>query len=318
LALANQAGTKYRIGVAATMRPYKNEPFIKSAFYGGSRRNIRNNGGKCLDVHGKSDTHNRHCTFWNCHNGLNQAWLIDRKGIKYNRYPLKDGILFQIKSAMKGRRALKMHEHIGGGQFRLRIQNNNAKDNKQWFVFDWRSKTIRASSNRKLVLANQKGTGFRIGVAATVRPYLNSYYQRSHWFGGSRRNIRNNGGKCLDVHGGSNTHMRHVIFWNCHNGLNQSWTVDRTLPKKIVFPPYPLGDRVKFQLKSRMTGNRALFWNNHIGGNRFRTYIQDNNPEDKRQWFTFDSRTKTIRAWAKRGHALSTTGGFKRGGIVVI
>jgi hypothetical protein len=176
LCLANQAGQGYSINRAAVMRPCGKDAYQKIAFYGGPRRNIRNNGGKCLDVHGKSDTNNRHTIFYNCHNGLNQAWYIDRKGIKYHSYPRKDGVLFQIKSLMKGRRALFYSEHIGSGQYRLRIRNNKPKDNKQWFVFDWRTKTIRASASRNLVLSNQYRQGFRIGVAATMRPYKNTFY----------------------------------------------------------------------------------------------------------------------------------------------
>ena len=74
------------------------------------------------------------------------------------------------------------------------------------------------------------------------------------------------------MHGGHDHQNRHVIFYNCHNGANQGWSIDTTLPKEVQYPPYPLGDGVKFQIKSRMTGNRALFWKNDIGGSQFRTY----------------------------------------------
>lgn len=317
LVLANQEGQKYKINVASTMRPWKKEPYQRAVFYGGPRRNIRNNGRKCLDVHGGKNTHNRHVIFWNCHNGLNQAWYLDRKGVKYNKYPLRDGVLFQIKSQMKARRALIMTEHIGKKQYRLRIRNTQPKNQKQWFVFDWRTKTIRAASDRKLALSNQIGQGFTNDRAANMRPYKNSFYQRIHWVAGNKRNIQNNGRKCLDVHGGRDSHNRHVIFWNCHNGRNQAWVVDTKVPKAIKFPPYPLGDDIKFQIKSRMAGNRALYWRDHKSGS-FRTYIQDNNPADKRQWFIFNRRTLTVRAFAKRTQALSGLQNKMRRGIAVV
>lgn len=137
-------------------------------------------------------------------------------------------------------RALYWEEHIGGNQYRLRIRNNQPKNNRQWFVFNRRSRTIRAWANRGYVISNQQGYAFRIGVAATVRPYKNEIYQKSAFYGGSRRNIRNNGQKCLDVHGGVNRHRRHVIFWNCHNGLNQAWYIDTKMPKPLPTPPRPV------------------------------------------------------------------------------
>jgi hypothetical protein len=138
---------------------------------------------------------------------------------------------------MSNFRALFWHEHIGGNQFRLRIRNNKPKDNKQWFVFDKRSRTIRAWSKRGHAISNQNGQRFRIGRAAVIRPYINSVFQRLAFYTGSRRNIRNNGAKCLDVHGGANRHMRHTTFWNCHNGLNQAWFLTKTVPRPL--PPAP-------------------------------------------------------------------------------
>jgi len=307
-AISNQRGSKFIRGRIAVVRDFRKEIDQNISFYGGSRRNLRNNGRQCLDVYGGSNTNNRHTTFWNCHNGLNQAWYLDQRGVKYGRYPERDGVTFQVRSAMSTRRVLYRAEHIGGRQYRLRIKSNVMSKPESW-TFDWRTKTLRTAQDRRMVLQGQKGQGWRKGMAATVSYYRNNYFQRMHWYG-SRRTIRNNGKQCLDVHGGSNTEKRHVIWWSCHNGLNQGWSVDKKV-YKMKYPQYPLRDGIKFQIKSRMSGNRALFWKNHIGGNQYRTYIQDNNPMDNRQWFTFDWRTKTVRAWARRGHALSVRQGYK-------
>jgi hypothetical protein len=138
-------------------------------------------------------------------------------------------------------RPLFWDENIGGQQFRLRIRDDQWKNNRQWFVFDKRTRTIRAFSDKNLAISNQQGQAFRIGKHAVVRPYKNEVYQRIAYYGGSVRNLRNNGQKCLDVAGGINRHRQHVIFWNCHNGVNQGWF----LTSKHPAPPKPLPPVVK-------------------------------------------------------------------------
>jgi len=181
--------------------------------------------------------------FHKCHNGMHQAWYIDQRGAVYPRNPLPDGRKFQIKSRMSGYRALYWAEHIGGWQFRLRIRNNMAIDNKQWWIFDTRTRSIRAFSRRNYAISNQSGYRYRIGVAAVIRQWRGENYQKVSFWGGHRRSLRNNSQKCLDVHGGRNYHNRHVIFWNCHNGANQGWFIDQT---GFNFPRQPLRDGVKF------------------------------------------------------------------------
>jgi hypothetical protein len=144
---------------------------------------------------------------------------------------------------MTGGRALFWSEHIGGNQFRLRIRNNNPADSKQWFVFDSRTHTIRAWSDRNKAISNQKGQGFNKGKAAVVRPFENEVYQRMAFYQGSRQNLKNNNNKCIDVWGGANRNNQHITWWNCHNGLNQGWKIDL---KGVSYPTQPLSDGVKF------------------------------------------------------------------------
>jgi hypothetical protein len=68
----------FKIGVAAVIRPWKGENFQKITYHPGTLRNLRNNGGMCLDVAGGKNVNNQHLTFWTCHNGLNQGWIIDQ------------------------------------------------------------------------------------------------------------------------------------------------------------------------------------------------------------------------------------------------
>lgn len=107
---------------------------------------------------------------------------------------------------MAGNRALTYAEHIGGGQYRLRIQNNQPRKAEQWWIFDSRTQTIRPKNRGNYVLANQKGQEWKTGSAAVIRPFTNDLYSRSEWFSGDKRNIRNMGEKCLSVVDAKNKH----------------------------------------------------------------------------------------------------------------
>jgi len=140
-------------------------------------------------------------------------------------------------------RALFWHEHIGGYQYRLRIRDNNPYNNKQWWRFDSRTKTIRSEARRNFALSGQRGQRFNHGANAVIRQWKGEVYQWAGYYGGSRRNIRNAGGKCLDVYGGRNTHNMHCRWMNCHNGQYQGWKLDT---KSIRFPANPLRNGLKF------------------------------------------------------------------------
>lgn len=143
-------------------------------------------------------------------------------------------------------------------------------EGKQWFIFNKRTRTIRSAEKRSYSIGNRKGYGYRIGQSAVIRPYRGEIYQRIVYYGGRYMNIRNNGQKCLDVHGGKNVNNRHVIFWNCHKGANQGWTLDR---RGVRYPRQPYRDGLKFQIRSRMTKKRSLAMYEHIGGHQWRLRI---------------------------------------------
>jgi hypothetical protein len=62
-----------------------------------------------------------------------------------------------------------------------------------------------------------------------------------------------------------------------------------------------------------MSGGKNLYQAEHIGGNQYRLRIRNFNIRTYRRnwrlaeqgWFTFDSRTRTIRSWTRRNFALS-------------
>jgi hypothetical protein len=313
-AISNQSGYQNRPRYAVVIRQWKGESYQKISYHKGTKRNLRNTSGFCMDVVGHKDVHRQHLHFWPCHNGDNQGWSINTQGIHFPRYPLRDGQRFQIKSQMKTNRALFWKEHIGGQQYRLRIRTNDPENNRQWFIFDWRTRSIRAMADRKKAISIQTNgkNWFYNAYAAVIRQHKNEQIQKIRWFSGDKRNIRDQGIRCLDVHGASNTENRHVHWYKCHNGANQGWTIDT---KGIKYPAYPLKDGVKFQIRSKMSGFRALHITEHIGGHQYRLRIRDNSPYDHKQYFTFDSRTHTIRAFYSRTQALSVQAGqgFRNG-----
>jgi hypothetical protein len=299
-----------RINKAAVVRQYvPGDATQRTYWFRGSNKNIRNGGGHCMDVHGKSNSENRHIIFYNCHNGANQAWTLSTRGIHFPRYPLRNGKAFQIRSRMKTNRALFWSEHIGGHQYRLRIRDTNPGNNKQWFIFDWRTRSIRPQANRKLAISIQNGGNnwFYYHYAAVVKPFKGEQLQKIRWFNGARQNIRDIGVRCLDVHGNSNSNNRHVHWYKCHKGLNQSWYIDQ---KGITYPKQPLASGIRFQIRSRMKQHRALYQAQHMGGGQHYLRIQDHNPDDKKQWWTFDARTNTVRAFYRRSHVLANRKGY--------
>ena len=275
-------------------------------WFRGGRRNIRNLGGKCLDVHGGRNAHMRPVIFWNCHNGANQGWFTSTQGSRPVSYPLPDGRKFALRTRFPGNRAMTMWNRIGGNQYMLRMRTRNASVRQQWFIFDRRTATVRPEMRRNFAVSNLNGQGLRIGKYAVARQFRNQPDQALRWYRGSRRNMRNSGNKCLDIAGARNTENMHLIFWNCHNGLNQAWYVD-TNDKKVA--SYPKKDGRKFQIRTHLRSKRAIFWHERWAGNQYRLRIRDSNPENNRQWFIFDSRTNTIRAHAKRNYVISNQAG---------
>ena len=294
-------------GYEAFAREYVGETIQQVRWFGGNKQNIRDLGSRCLDVHGGYDHNQRHVIFWACHNGLNQAWITERKGNKYPAYPLADNVKFQIRSKMQGGKALFWSENIGDDQFRLRIQGHDPENEKQWWTFDSRTKTIRPLLKKDFVLANQKGKGFAIDVAVVIRKYTGDQTEKIRWISGSFQNIKNNGHKCLDVHGGANDHNRHVIFYNCHNGLNQAWYLDQSTGS---FNKQPFDDGVKFQIRSGMASSRVAYVAENIGGDQFILRIRTSKVYDSNQWFVFDSRTRSVRQAKKRTFAISNRSGY--------
>lgn len=205
---------------------------------------------------------------------------------------------------MRTRRALLYTEHIGSHQYRLRIRNNNPYNVKQWWVFDYRTKTIRASSNRNFVISVQKGgTNWKYySYAGVVYRYTGHMLQKIRWFNRNRRTIKDISGRCLYVSGNSDSHNRHTLWSKCNNYQGQGWLIDR---RGYNYPRFPIRSGVRFQMKIRMKYQRPIYWAQKTSYNQYYLKIRDNFPANGRQWFVWDGRTNTIRAWSKRSHVVA-------------
>jgi hypothetical protein len=213
--------THFNNNAYARMIVFSNKPTQFMQWHEGSRRNIRTNRKRCLDVQSGSDTHMRHIIFYNCHNGLNQGWWIDQSGAQFRKQPFSNGIKFQIRSRMAGNRALYHHyQHIGSHQYRALIRASLPGEDRQWWIFDSRTRSIRAHTRRNYAISNQYGQKFLMKKAVVIRPWKNEHYQKLSFYPGKLRNLRNPAGYCIDVYQNKNKNDARTIFYICHNGAN--------------------------------------------------------------------------------------------------
>jgi len=188
----------------------------------------------------------------------------------------------------------------------LRIRDNHPTDKKQWFSFDARTNSIRAYYKRTFAVANRKGYGFKINNYVVIRKFKGDNTDRIRWINGSRRNLQNNGRKCLAVQANSNTDNRYVIFYNCNNNLSQGWRLDQ---RGEIMTKQPLADGRKFQIRSKMSGARAIEVREHIGAYQYRLRMRTYFPANDKQWFFFDRRSRTIRSQWRKNYAISNRRG---------
>lgn len=91
---------------------------------------------------------------------------------------MADNVKFQIRSQMAGGKGVVYHEHIGGNQYLLRIINYEKFEEKAYWVFDSRTRTIRADTKRTYAISNRQGYRFQIANYAVIRPFNGETYQK--------------------------------------------------------------------------------------------------------------------------------------------
>jgi hypothetical protein len=152
---------------------------------------------------------------------------------------------------------------MGNGQFRLKMQNHAPWENRQWFTFDRRTKSIRQFFKRNMAISRTFGTKnlFSPGPAV-ARPWRNENVQKS--FHNKERHIQDFGNFVITPDGFANSHMNTLTWWTVSKKHPaQIWKIDT---KGINFPPYPLKDGERFQIKTRLASHRAISYHEDIGG----------------------------------------------------
>jgi hypothetical protein len=139
--------------------------------------------------------------------------------------PVKNGVKFILKSAMKSRRQIFWNEHLGNNEYKLRIQNANPNNQRAWFVVDSRTRTIRPSEKPDYVISNRIGQGFGRGKQAVVRPWRGEDAQMLSFYSGMHMTIRNEKEFCLTVEKGKDASNTPLVFDKCEDKAKDGWAV---------------------------------------------------------------------------------------------
>jgi len=293
----------------AVLKPWTENVLMKVRWFSGNYQNIRDASGKCLYTDSNNKHQHNHVIWHKCLNQDGQGWYYDTTGTQYPKFPIKEGVKFQIKSKYEGHRALSYFEALDHQEHYVRVQDNNPYDKKQWWVYDGRTHTIRCHKQRTWALrirmhAFPDPNDFRNGQYAVVSPYRGQVREEMLWHEGQRQNLRNHAKLCLHL---SQNHISTpVLFYTCDNHQGQGWSLDQM---KWTKTKYPVADNVRFQIRSQMAGGRGLTWWTHIGGEQYDLRILDHNPAEAQAWWVIDSRTRSVRADTKRDFAISTQRG---------
>jgi len=113
----------------------------------------------CIDSWRGRNVDNNKMIVWTCHKGQNQKYNpVTTATRKWAAKPsrISSNKKFQIVTRMRSKRVLYYNEHIGSAQFRLRIRKPKG-DNREWWVYDSKTQSIRLANNKRYALSNQNG-----------------------------------------------------------------------------------------------------------------------------------------------------------------
>ena len=129
----------------------------------------------CIDSSGGRNTKDNKIIVWSCHRGGNQQWSIVAPSKRFSAKAsgIKQNTKFQIVTKLAGNKVLFYNEHIGGGQYRLRIRAPKG-DRREWWIYDFGTRSIRLAADKKFAISNQSGVGLSKGKALVMRKYTES------------------------------------------------------------------------------------------------------------------------------------------------
>lgn len=223
----------YRASSTAVVRPYSETIMVRTKWYAGSGKNIRNLQRNCLWVYGNSPSQHQYVTWQTCNAQDGQGWYYDEKDIEHTKFPVRDGVKFQIRSKQEGHRTVQINynnQKVSSHEYYVIISDHDPYFHNQWWVYDSRTHTIRSHKDRNLVLRIRIDynlndvNNYNNGQYAVAGPYRSQLREQLQWFEGARMNLRTHDNTCLWANG--NSHYSYVQFYTCQNNLNQGWWID--------------------------------------------------------------------------------------------
>lgn len=255
---------------------------------------------------------------WSCHNGANQRFEASYDVTKplYKSTNLRPGRPFFIQSRMRGRRVFAWGKHIGGGQYQVVIRKPQyTKD--ELFVFDPRTGHVRSAKHNAYAIAVQAGKNQKL-AKLVLRKAVHDPSQKWRYRPGQYHNWSpfNNDKLCMDVYWGKDKEQQPLIMYTCHNGWNQRFEANYNTKKPMFISTGIIRDK-PFMIRSRMHGNRVLFFDKPISKGQYGIAIRTAH-YDKREIFIFDAKTGHLRNAAYRNWVLAVQQGRNNRGARLV
>jgi hypothetical protein len=141
------------------------------------------------------------------------------------------------------------------------------KNNKrEMFYFDKKNGIIRWQASGGYILSVEDGP-VKNGRKLVVKPWRGGtdHTQRYRYISRGYGNFKSyeNQKMCIDCRNGRSNDYVHM--WSCHRGMNQRWSVTGVGNKKFNAKRSKIQNR-RFRIRTQMSGNRVLYFNEHMGG----------------------------------------------------
>lgn len=183
------------------------------------KKNIRNKGGKCLQVNGKN-VEMAPLTWWACNKSEIQHFEREDKN-KDKEKPDFTKQRFLIKSEMKGNRNVYLSKEKQGDDFVLKF-GKKPNEWRSWFIMDPRTSTIRLYVQPHLAISNKAGKGVKPGANLVMRKFNADDVSQPIIVNGHR--IENKKSKrCLTTANSENKDSIYVNYWPCAGKDAQKW-----------------------------------------------------------------------------------------------
>lgn len=244
MAISNQHNHGNKAGHFAVLRNFLKKDKAQNLKFTGVR--IRNRGKKCLTIKDFKNTDMQYVNFWKCKGKKTQQWkrvvaisakeraAIQKKfeeeykkGSQKTQDELKEEAFisnkFQLKSGMPENRVLHLtKDKVGAKGLALKVGTSGYGIDDIGMVYDRKTKTIKSSRHRKMVLSAEFANQMVEGKRAIFRPYNPKEKDQQISFVG--QTIQNANKQCLSMKDFKNKEGNTVTWRKCEKGkVSQNW-----------------------------------------------------------------------------------------------